>query len=172
MTHNLVPIQNMIHEIRGLKVMLDSDLAQLYQVEVRALNQAVKRNLKRFPEDFMFQLSDDEWLNLKSQIVISKWGGKRKLPFAFTEQGISMLSGLLNSDIAIAVNINIMRTFVKMRQLMLENKDLSQRVGDLERYLIQYAQENNTEIDKINEAINLLMDRTKPIKIGFKTTEK
>ena len=102
-------IQSKIYEVRGVKVMLDKDLASLYQVEVRVLNQAVKRNIKRFPSDFMFQLTKEEWENLKSQFVISSWGGIRKLPYAFTEQGLAMLSGILNSDVAISVNIQIMR---------------------------------------------------------------
>ena len=109
-------IQSKIYEVRGVKVMLDKDLASLYQVEVRVLNQAVKRNIKRFPSDFMFQLTKEEWENLKSQFVISSWGGIRKLPYAFTEQGLAMLSGILNSDVAISVNIQIMRAFVAIRQ--------------------------------------------------------
>lgn len=108
-------IQSKIYEIRGQKVMLDFDLAELYQVETRVLNQSVKRNLKRFPSDFMFQLTADEWEILKSQFVISSWGGTRKLPYAFTEQGLAMLSGVLNSDIAIQVNINIMRAFANCK---------------------------------------------------------
>ena len=166
---NLVQIQNLIYEVRGLKVMLDSDLANLYQVQTKVLNQAVKRNLKRFPDDFMFQLTKDEFLNLKSQFVTSSWGGVRKLPFVFTEQGVAMLSGLLNSDIAIAVNIQIMRAFVQIRKLSVEHKDLQDQIYELKQYFLQYAKDNNKEIDKINEAINLLMDRTKPSKIGFKT---
>ncbi len=94
----IATIQSKIYEVRGVKVMLDKDLASLYQVEVRVLNQAVKRNIKRFPSDFMFQLTKEEWENLKSQFVISSWGGIRKLPYAFTEQGLVMLSGILNSD--------------------------------------------------------------------------
>lgn len=111
-------IQQKIHIIRGEQVMLDYDLAELYGIETRILNQAVKRNIKRFPPDFMFQLNKEEWKNLKSQIVISSWGGTRKLPFAFTEQGLTMLSGVLNSDTAIEVNIAIMRTFVAVRRLV------------------------------------------------------
>ena len=95
MSDEIVLIQNLIYEIRGQKVMLDSDLAKLYQVETRVLNQAVKRNVKRFPPDFMFQLDNKEFANLKSQFVTSSWGGTRKLPYAFTEQGVAMLSGLL-----------------------------------------------------------------------------
>ena len=102
---NLIQIQNLIYEVRGQKVMLDRDLASLYQVQTKVLNQTVKRNIKRFPADFMFQLTKEEFLNLKSQIVTSSWGGIRKMPFVFTEQGVAMLSGLLNSDIAIDVNI-------------------------------------------------------------------
>ena len=111
-------IQQKIFVIRGEQVMLDYDLAGLYGIETRILNQAVKRNIKRFPPDFMFQLTKEEWDNLKSQIVISSWGGTRKLPYAFTEQGVAMLSGVLNSDIAIEMNIAIMRTFVAVRRLV------------------------------------------------------
>lgn len=167
--NDLVQIQNLIYEVRGLKVMLDSDLANLYQVQTKVLNQTVKRNLKRFPADFMFQLTKEEFLNLKSQFVTSSWGGVRKMPFVFTEQGVAMLSGLLNSDIAIAVNIKIMRAFVQIRKLSIEHKDLQEQIYELKQYFLQYAKDNNEEIDKINEAINLLMDRTKPAKIGFKT---
>ena len=113
-------LQAKIHEVRGQKVILDFDLALLYKVETRVLNQAVKRNLQRFPLDFMFQLTENEYESLRSQIVILKENGrgrhKKYLPFAFTEQGIAMLSGLLNSDIAIEINISIMRAFVMMRQ--------------------------------------------------------
>lgn len=110
-------IQSKIYEIRGQRVMLDRDLAELYQVTTSALNQAVKRNSKRFPPDFMFQLTNQEFANLKSQIVTSSRGGIRKMPFAFTEQGVAMLSGLLNSDVAINANIAIMRAFVAMRNI-------------------------------------------------------
>lgn len=164
---NLIQIQNLIYEVRGQKVMLDSDLATLYQVQTKVLNQSVKRNLKRFPADFMFQLTKEEFLNLKSQIVTSSWGGVRKMPFVFTEQGVAMLSGLLNSDIAISVNIRIMRAFVQIRKLSIEHKDLQEQIYELKQYFFQYANDNNKEIDKINEAINLLIDRTKPNKIGF-----
>jgi hypothetical protein len=94
--------------------MLDKELADLYQVATGVLNQAVQRNIKRFPSDFMFQLTEQEWSNLKSQIVTSRWGGRRSLPYAFTEQGVAMLSGILNSDRAIAVNIQIMRIFIRI----------------------------------------------------------
>ena len=99
------------------------------------------------------------------------WGGVRKMPFVFTEQGVAMLSGLLNSDITIAVNIKIMRAFVHMRKLSIEHKDLQEQINELKQYFLQYANDNNKEIDKINEAINLLIDKTKPSKIGFKINE-
>lgn len=164
----LAQIQNLIYEIRGYRVMLDSDLAALYEVETRVLNQAVKRNMERFPHDFMFQVTKEEFNNLISQNVTSnKWGGVRKLPYVFTEQGVAMLSGILKSRKAIETNIQIMRTFVKMRQWAIENKEIAQRLADLEHYFIEHCNENQADMRKIYEAINLLMDRTKPNKIGF-----
>ena len=127
MSNDLILVQNLIYEIRGKKVMLDSDLAKLYQVETRALNQAVQRNLERFPSDFMFRLDTKEFNNLKSQIVTSNWGGRRKLPLAFTEQGVAMLSGLLHSEIAIRANIAIMRAFVQVREYLLIASSVSRR---------------------------------------------
>jgi hypothetical protein len=116
---------NKIYFIRGQKVMLDKDLAELYQVETRYLNKAVNRNIKRFPiPDFMFQLSDEEFKNLMSQIGTSSWGGTRKAPYVFTEMGVAMLSGILNSDRAINVNIQIMRIFTRIRQALLDNNEL------------------------------------------------
>lgn len=177
MTNDLIPVQiieNKIFVIRGLKVMFDNDLAQLYQVETKALNRIVKRNMKRFPEDFMFQLTNEEWeaIKVRCQIGTSpKGGGRQYLPYVFTEQGIAMLSGLLNSDIAIFANIQIMRVFVKIKQYALENKELSKRLSSVEKYLMQYAKDNNAEIDKINQAINLLLDRTKPSQVGFNIKE-
>ncbi len=109
-------IQNKIYEIRGRRVMLDFDLAMLYQTETRRINEAVKRNIRRFPDDFMFQLTAPEFSNLMSQFAISSWGGTRKLPYAFTEHGVAMLSGLLHSEVAIYANIAIMRAFVAMRE--------------------------------------------------------
>jgi len=111
-----VPIYELIHEIRGKQVMLDEDLAKIYHVETRRLNQAVKRNIERFPLEFMFQLTNEEYLNLMSQFVTSSWGGRRKLPFAFTEHGIIMLSSILNSKIATQVNIAVVKAFISMRR--------------------------------------------------------
>lgn len=143
-------IKTKIHEIRGIKVMLDRDLAELYQEETKVLNQAVKRNKKRFPSDFMFQLTYQEFQILKSQIVTSSWGGIRKLPYAFTEQGLAMLSGLLNSDIAIDVNIKIMRTFVIMRhsistltQTNLIVKQIDDKVENLKCYIEDILHDQN-----------------------------
>lgn len=125
-------IQNRIYVIRAQKVMLSSDLAQLYDVEPRALIQAVKRNIERFPEDFMFQLTAEEAGNLKSQIVISRWGGVRSMPYAFTEQGIAMLSSVLRSPVAIQINIAIMREFVALRRFLISHQELSIRINCLE----------------------------------------
>lgn len=113
-----------IYIIHGQKVMLDKDLTEMYGVEVKRLNEATRTNLTRFPKDFMFQLTQDEWNNLKSQIATSSWGGIRKLPYTFTEQGVAMLSSVLNSEIAIQVNIQIIRLFTKMKQMILDNKYL------------------------------------------------
>ena len=137
-------IQNKIYEIRSQKVMFDFDLAELYDVERRALNQAVKRNISRFPGDFMFQLTKKEWEPLKSQMVISSWGGSRSLPYAFTEHGITMLASLLKSQKAIKMNIAIVRAFIAMRKFALEYKglvrqmlDLRQKVGEHDGQLMQ-----------------------------------
>ena len=167
-------IQNKIYEIGGQKVMLDKDLAELYQVEVRVLNQSVKRNIKRFPPDFMFQLSEDEWGNLKSQFVTSSWGGTRKLPFAFTEQGLAMLSGILNSDIAISVNISIMRAFVAIRKALpqvntnKELEELKQRVKELEESsedtlsaINDLSEDTRRELDDIYLALTELAEKKK-----------
>ena len=149
--------------------MLDSDLADLYEVPTKRLNEAVKRNLARFPSHYMFQLTNEEFERLRSQIATSKKtrGGRRYMPYVFTEQGVAMLSTVLNSEKAIQINIKIIDTFVQMRQWALDNKELTKRVADIENYLINYAKDNNKEIEKIYEAIDLLMDRTKPRKIGF-----
>ena len=170
---DLIQIQNLIYEIRGCKVMLDSDLAKLYGVETFNLNKAVKRNLSRFPMDFMFQLTKDEYDSLIFQIGISnsKRGGRRFMPYAFTEQGVAMLSSVLQSEQAISINIQIMRTFVQMKQFALENKELTKRFQELEQYFINYCKDNEKDKQQIYEAIDLLMDRTKPSKVGFIKTE-
>jgi hypothetical protein len=127
-------IASQIHLVRGERVMLSTDLARLYQVEPRVLVQTVKRNSARFPPDFMFQLSSLEYENLKSQSVISSHGGPRRAtPYAFTEQGVAMLSGVLRSDRAVLVNIEIMRTFVRLRKLLTSHQDLARKIAALER---------------------------------------
>lgn len=125
-------VESLIRVIRGQQVMLDRDLAELYGVETRRLNEQVKRNIERFPEDFMFQLTSNEFDNLKSQIAISSWGGVRKLPYAFTEQGVAMLSGVLKSSTAVEANIRIMRAFVSMRHFMVNNVAFFQRLETIE----------------------------------------
>ena len=139
----LVPdelIMNKIYLIRGQKVMLDKDLAELYSVETRRLNEQVKRNIERFPDDFMFQLESDEFENLKSQFATSRWGGRRKLPFAFTEHGVLMLSSVLNSDRAIKVNIQIIRVFTKMRQLIETHSEILRKLEQIEKKDIEHDQ--------------------------------
>ncbi|MBB3056714.1 ORF6N domain-containing protein [Mucilaginibacter gotjawali] len=161
-------VMNQIYYIRNQKVMLDKELAELYQVSTGALNQAVARNIKRFPGDFMFQLSEQEWSNLKSQIVISSWGGTRKLPYAFTEQGVAMLSGILNSDRAIAVNIQIMRIFIRIRQMFIDNTDLRLEIEKIKNKLDN--QDKNMEIvfRYLDELIEKKQDLPERNRIGFK----
>jgi len=164
-------IEKKIYLIRGHKVMLSTDLAKLYGVEVRVLVQAVKRNIERFPEDFMFQLSQEEYENLKSQIVTSSWGGARRArPYAFTEQGVAMLSSVLRSERAIQVNIAIMRAFVRLRQIFSTHKELAYKLAELERKI----EKHDEEIKAIFEAIRrLMMAPKKPKrKIGFKVKNK
>ena len=152
--------------------MFDSDLAALYGVLTKNLNKAVKRNIHRFPPDFMFQLTKEEFENLRFQFGTStiKHGGRRYMPYVFTEQGIAMLSSVLQSEQAIAVNIQIMRTFVKIKQYAIENKGLAQRLSELEHYFIEHCKDNNSSLQEIYNILNLLMDRTKPARIGFKTS--
>jgi len=126
-------IEESILQLRGQKVLLDSTLAGLYGVENRALIQAVQRNRERFPADFMFQINNHEVAILRSQIVISSWGGRRYLPFAFTEQGVAMLSSVLNSPQAIRVNLEVVRAFVRLREMISTNKELSRKLDELEK---------------------------------------
>ena len=137
-------MMNKIYLIRNQKVMLDRDLAELYQVETKVLNQQVKRNSKRFPEDFMFQLTASEFQNLKSQVVTSSWGGTRKPPSVFTEQGVAMLSGILNSNRAIAVNIQIMRIFIRVRNILTGNTELRLEIETIKKKL--NSQDKNMEV--------------------------
>lgn len=156
-------IQQQIIELRDQKVMLDFHLADLYEIETKVLKQAVKRNINRFPNDFMFELTKEEFENLRSQFVTSKRGGIRYMPFAFTEQGIAMLSSVLSSEKAIAINIAIMRTFVSLRQFALNYKELNDKVTEIEK-----------QFPDIYKILNFLMDKENSTsskernKIGFK----
>ncbi len=159
-----------IYVIRGQKVMLDKDLAEMYGVEVKRLNEAVKRNTSRFPEDFMFQISIPEWKNLKSQFATSSWGGVRKPPYVFTEQGVAMLSSVLNSETAIQVNIQIIRLFTKMKQLILDNKDLWMKIEKIEQHLLKNDEEIKTIFAYLKK---LLIQEEKPRNpIGFNANSK
>ena len=167
--HSLIPtevIEQRIFLIRGQKVMLDYDLAKLYGVRTKILNQAVKRNMQRFPDDFMFQVSFQEVMWLRSQIVTLKKRGQhiKYRPYAFTEHGILMLSSVLNSERAVQVNIEIMRAFVKLRELIVSNKDLAKRLDELEK-------KHDSQFKVVFDAIRQLMapPETKPRRIGFRT---
>ena len=158
----------MIFDIRGQKVMLDSDLAALYEVEVKYLNRTVKRNITRFPVDFMFQLTDNEWEHLRCQIGTAKMIGKiRYNPHVFSEQGIAMLSGLLNSEIAIKANIQIMRTFVQLRHYVM-GQDTSAQITELRKLLLLYMDKNDKRVNDIIVALNNLIAKpAEPKRIGF-----
>ncbi len=159
-------IINKIYLIRGQKVMLDRDLAEMYGVETRALNQAVKRNGKRFPGDFMFQLTKRELENLKSQIVTSSWGGSRKPPLAFTEQGVAMLSSVLNSETAIEVNIRVIRVFTRIREAILTHKDILLKVEQMEKKMTKHDDEIQMIFEALKELLNPPQEPRTPI--GFK----
>jgi hypothetical protein len=165
METNFIPIERIeraILLIRGEKVLLSQQLAELYGVETKVLNQAVARNQERFPRDFMFQLSRDEFENLKSQFVTSSWGGIRTLPYAFTEQGVAMLSSVLHSDRAVRVNIEIMRAFVRFRQLLSSNAELARKLDALEK---KYDRQFKVVFDTIRRLMS--SPETKRREIGF-----
>lgn len=158
-------IENKIFLVRGKKVMFDRDLAVLYGVETKFLNRAVKRNIERFPEDFMFQLSKEELASLRFHFGTSTRGGRRYLPYAFTENGVAMLSSVLNSERAIHVNIQIMRTFTKLREMLATHKELAHKLAELERKI----ERHDDEIKAVFDAIRGLMTPPEPKKkkIGF-----
>lgn len=151
-------IEQRIYLVRHQKVMLDEDLAILYGVETKSLNRAFYRNQERFPEDFAFQLIKEEWDCLKYQFGTSKLGrgGRRKLPIAFTEQGVAMLSSVLRSPQAVTVNIEIMRTFVRMRHLMTSQKEISKELAELKSFFLKHSHSSNREFRKIWQAIEKL----------------
>ncbi len=173
MSQSITPVQigNLIYHIRGKAVILDSDLAKMYQVETKVLNQAVRRNIGRFPSDFMFKLTKSEYKNLMSQFVTSNngHGGRRYMPYAFTEQGVAMLSGVLNSDIAINVNINIMRAFVQIRRLGMTVVDLKRKIDTMEK-------KYDSQFRVVFKAIQQLLDpppvKKKKQKMGFGPIKK
>ena len=174
MENQIIPdeiIMNKIYFIRGQKVMLASDLAELYKIETRVLNQSVNRNLKRFPPDFMFQFSEDEYLSLTSQFVMSKKGrgGRRVLPYVFTEHGVLMLSSILNTDRAIDVNIQVMRIFTKIRQMLFDNTEFRLEIEKIKSKL--HNQDKNMEIvfRYLDELIDKKQEPQERKRIGYKT---
>jgi hypothetical protein len=170
-SNHLTPteIRNLIHHIRGKAVMVDSDIANLYQVPTFRLNESVKRNSRRFPDDFMFQLTEGEFKNLISQIAISSsHGGRRKLPYVFTEQGVTMLSCVLNSDTAIDVNLSIMRAFVQMRRIGMSVVDLKRKIDGMER---KYDQNFKVVFDALRQLITPPVTK-KPKKMGFTSPDE
>jgi hypothetical protein len=183
MAKKSVSIQNLIYEIRDQQVMLDEDLAKIYQVETKVLNRAVKRNIARFPPQFMFQLTKSEYENLKCQIgtsslkpqiAASSWGGRRKLPYAFTEHGVIMLSSVLNSKIATQININVVKAFIDMRHYIA--KPIREKLDNLENILMLHIEnsdikftEHGEAIKQIFQVLNNLLEKPKEAKrIGFK----
>jgi len=167
---SLIPIkliEEKILMLRGHKVMLDKDLAQLYGVETKALNRALRRNKDRFPEDFVFRLTPEELQNLKFHFGTSSWGGRRYLPYAFTEQGVAMLSSILRSKRAVQVNIEIMRTFVRLRQMIATHKELASKLDALER---KYDAQFKVVFDAIREL--MAPPKAGPKRIGFYVKER
>ena len=176
--NQLEQIQSKIYEIRGQRVMLDFDLAEMYGMETKVLKQSVRRNRKRFPIDFMFELSKDEFEHLRSQFVTSnKRGGTRYMPFAFTEQGVAMLSSVLNSDAAISINIGIMRAFVAMRQMIAQppvNKldELQQEMKELKRYIEEVFSDQNDINEDTRVQLELINQTLAELQTQKRFTEK
>ena len=163
-------ISSKIYLIRGKKVIIDQDLAKLYHVETKVLKQAVRRNIERFPEDFMFELSNQEFTILRSQIATSSWGGTRYVPMVFTEQGVAMLSSVLNSAYAIMVNIQIMRVFTKVRELLVDNLSIRLEIEEIRKQLSNHDKNIDLVFSYLDELIEK-HDNPKPRKaIGFKTS--
>ncbi|MCE3225863.1 MAG: DNA-binding protein [Bacteroidetes bacterium] len=161
-------IMNKIYFLRGYKVMLDKDLAELYGVETKVFNQAVRRNLNRFPADFMFELTRPEFENLRSQFVTSSWGGTRYMPNAFTEQGVAMLASVLNSDKAISINIQIVRVFTRIRQMLIDNTELRLAIEDIRKK----TENNSKNIELVFQYLDELVEKKEKEnhpgkKIGF-----
>ena len=161
-------IKDKIHTIRNLQVMLDRDLAELYGVKPIRLREQVKRNIRRFPDDFMFQLTENEFQNLKSQFATSSWGGTRKLPYAFTEHGVLMLSSVLKSDKAIQTNIQIMRIFSKVRQMLLDTTDLKIDILQIQKKLENHDKNIELVFSYLDELSEKKENETPGTKIGYK----
>ena len=169
--NKVLSIQNLIYEIRGQKVMLDSDLAKLYEIETKYLNKATKRNIERFPDFFMFQLTEEEYSSLRFQIGTSNEGkgGRRYMPYVFTEHGVLMLSSVLNSKKAISVNIEIMVTFIKLRHYVLSQSGTNEQIAELRKLLMLYIENNDKRVNDIIIALNNLIEKPKETKpIGFR----
>ena len=168
MPNKILSIQNMIYEIREYKVMFDSDLAKLYEIETSALNRAVKRNIERFPDFFMFQLTKEEWDNLRCQFGIFKKDIRKYRFYVFTEHGVLMLSSILNSKKAISINIEIMVAFVNLRKYVLSKSETNEQITDLRKLLLLYIEKNDKRVNEIIIALNNLIEQpVKTIKIGF-----
>jgi len=180
MKKKLTEIKALIYEVRTRQVMLDEDLAKIYQVETKRLNEAVKRNIDRFPKEFMFLLTKEEYENLKSQIATSSWGGRRKLPYAFTEHGVVMLSSVLNSKIATQINIAVVNAFIEMRHYTLAKSDTNAQITELRKLLMLHIENTDNRLTDHDEAIsqiiralnNLIEQPPKTKKIGFGVNEK
>jgi len=172
MTSRLITFDTLkerIFIIRGKRAMIDRDLAELYEVETKKLNQAVKRNIERFPEDFMFQLTDEEQSELVTNCDhLQNLKYSYQNAYAFTEHGVTMLSSVLKSKKAIEINVQVVRTFIALRQFAIENQSLTNKINQLEQYLISHIKDNKAEFKQIYDILNLLMERTKPNQIGFK----
>jgi len=178
MTNDLIPIQDRIYTIRGQRVMLDSDLARLYEVETRTINQAVKRNIDKFPELFMFQLTDEEWKNLRSQFVIFKNDTRKFKPYAFTEHGVLMLANVLRSKKATSISIRIVETFIKLRDYALSHVGFNEQISELRQLLMLHIDktdhrfsEHDQAISQIIQVLNNLIEQPPPKtkRIGFHT---
>jgi phage regulator Rha-like protein len=168
MASKLTQIQKRIYEVRGQKVMIDRDLAELYGVEIKRLNESVKRNIKRFPQEFMFQLTDEEWANLRSQIATFSKDIRKYKPYVFTEHGILMLSSVLNSGKAIDINIQIMKIFVRLRHYALSQSSTNEQIAELRKLLMLYIEKNDKRVNEIIIALNNLIEQPRENKkIGF-----
>jgi len=165
-------ITSRIYFIRGQKVMIDSDLSELYGVETRRLNEQVKRNNSRFPEDFMFRLTDEEFVNLKSQIATSSWGGRRKPPYVFTEHGVLMLSSVLNSERAVSVNIQIMRIFTKVRQMLMDNLNVKLEIEEIKKRLANHDKNIELVFSYLDELMEKHENPIPRTQIGYKISKK